>query len=78
MHGKSDGHAAFPVSGRVEPRDLLATLGEPLGNNAWSMRVQVRPLMRYVWVGAALMAFGGFLATLDRRYRRRREAGDQA
>jgi cytochrome c-type biogenesis protein CcmF len=40
--------------------------------------VQVRPLMRYVWFGAALMAFGGFMATLDRRYRRRRDAGDQA
>jgi cytochrome c-type biogenesis protein CcmF len=67
--------ASLDVSWR---RDLLATLGEPLGNNAWSMRVQVRPLMRYVWFGAALMAFGGFMATLDRRYRRRRDAGDQA
>jgi cytochrome c-type biogenesis protein CcmF len=55
-------------------RDLLATLGEPLGSDAWSLRLQVRPLMRYVWFGSALMALGGFLATLDRRYRRRREA----
>jgi len=54
-------------------RDLLATMGEELGNGAWSLRVQVRPLMRLLWLGAALMAFGGFLATLDRRYRRQRE-----
>jgi cytochrome c-type biogenesis protein CcmF len=59
-------------------RDLLATLGEEVGGGAWSFRLQVRPLMRYVWFGAALMAFGGFLSTLDRRYRRRREAADPA
>jgi cytochrome c-type biogenesis protein CcmF len=63
--------AARGVSWR---RDLLVTLGEPLGNEAWSMGLQVRPLMRYIWLGAALMALGGLLATLDRRYRRRREA----
>jgi cytochrome c-type biogenesis protein CcmF len=55
-------------------RDLLATLGEDLGQGAWSIRLQVRPLMRLLWLGAALMALGGLLATLDRRYRRVREA----
>ena len=55
-------------------RDLLVTMGEDLGNGAWSLRVQVRPLMRYVWLGAALMAFGGLLSTVDRRYRRRVES----
>jgi cytochrome c-type biogenesis protein CcmF len=59
-------------------RDLLVTMGDSLGNNSWAMRVQVRPLMRYVWLGAALMAIGGFLATLDRRYRRRRELATEA
>ncbi len=58
-------------------RDLLATLGEPVGNDAWSMRLQVRPLMRFVWLGAFLMACGGLLATFDRRYRRRREAAQE-
>jgi cytochrome c-type biogenesis protein CcmF len=63
--------AALGVSWR---RDLLATLGEDLGNGVWSVRLQVRPLMRYVWLGAGLMALGGLLATLDKRYRRRKEA----
>jgi cytochrome c-type biogenesis protein CcmF len=62
--------AALGVSWR---RDLLATLGDPVGMNAWSLRLQVRPLMRFVWLGAFLMACGGLLATFDRRYRRRRE-----
>jgi cytochrome c-type biogenesis protein CcmF len=53
-------------------RDLLATMGEEVGRGAWSIRVQVRPLMRLLWLGAALMALGGMLATLDRRYRRER------
>jgi cytochrome c-type biogenesis protein CcmF len=66
--------ASLGVSWR---RDLLATLGEPV-DNTWGMRLQVRPLMRYIWAGAALMAFGGFLATLDRRYRRKRETAESA
>ncbi len=63
--------AALGVSWR---RDLLATLGDPLGKNAWAVRLQVRPLMRLVWLGAFFMACGGMLATFDRRYRRRQEA----
>lgn len=31
VYGKSDGHAAYPVSGRVEPRDLMATMFHCLG-----------------------------------------------
>ena len=53
--------AALGVNWR---RDLLATLGDPVGENAWSMRLQVRPLMRFVWLGAFFMACGGLLATL--------------
>jgi cytochrome c-type biogenesis protein CcmF len=63
--------AALGVSWR---RDLLVTLGENLGDDAWSVRVQVRPLMRWLWLGAALMALGGLIATLDKRYRKAREA----
>jgi hypothetical protein len=32
VHGKSDGQAAFPMTGRVEPRDLLATIFHCLGH----------------------------------------------
>jgi cytochrome c-type biogenesis protein CcmF len=55
-------------------RDLLATMGEELGQGAWSLRVQVRPLMRLLWLGAALMALGGLLAATDRRYRQKSRA----
>ncbi len=49
--------------------DLFVALGEPLGNGAWSVRVQVKPLVRFIWLGALIMALGGLLAISDRRYR---------
>ena len=33
------------------------------------MRIQYKPLIRYVWLGALIMAFGGLVAVSDRRYR---------
>jgi cytochrome c-type biogenesis protein CcmF len=50
-------------------RDLFVALGEPLGNGAWSVRVQYKPLINFIWLGAIVMAFGGLLAASDRRYR---------
>jgi cytochrome c-type biogenesis protein CcmF len=50
-------------------RDVFVALGEPLGNDAWSIRVQVKPLIRLIWFGTLIMAFGGLLALSDRRYR---------
>ncbi len=51
-------------------RDLYVSLGEPLSGQAWSLRLYYRPFMRFVWLGALLMALGGFLAMFDRRYRK--------
>ena len=50
--------------------DLYASLGEPLGDGAWSARLQVKPFIRFVWGGALLMALGGIFAAAARRYRR--------
>ena len=50
-------------------RDLFVAMGNPLGGNAWSMRIQYKPLVRYIWLGAIIMAIGGLLAATDRRYR---------
>ena len=51
--------------------DLFVALGEDLGAGRWSIRAQLRPLINYVWLAAALMALGGILAASDRRYRAR-------
>ena len=53
-------------------RDLYVSLGEPLGDGAWSVRLQVKPFVRWIWAGAALMALGALLAASDRRYRGRK------
>ena len=50
-------------------RDLFVAMGNPLGDNAWSMRIQYKPLVRYIWLGAIIMALGGLLAATDKRYR---------
>jgi cytochrome c-type biogenesis protein CcmF len=50
-------------------RDLLISLGDPLGSDSWSVRVQYKPLVRFIWLGALIMALGGLLAATDRRYR---------
>ena len=53
-------------------RDLLVALGDPLGDGAWSLRVQYRPLIRFIWLGALIMAVGGLVALSDPRYREER------
>ncbi|WP_148862366.1 heme lyase CcmF/NrfE family subunit [Marinobacter fonticola] len=50
-------------------RDLFVALGEPVGGDAWAVRIQFKPLVRWVWLGTLFMAAGGVLAIADRRYR---------
>ncbi len=57
-------------------RDLFVALGDPLGDGAWSLRVQIKPLIRFIWLGALIMAFGGLLAITDPRYRAQRSRED--
>jgi cytochrome c-type biogenesis protein CcmF len=49
-------------------RDLYVSMGEPLDNGAWSIRVYYKPFVDWIWGGALLMAMGGGLALSDRRY----------
>ena len=55
-------------------RDLYVALGEPLGGGSWAVRVHVKPFVRWIWMGAVLMALGGFVTATDRRFRRREAA----
>jgi cytochrome c-type biogenesis protein CcmF len=50
-------------------RDLYVSLGEPVDNGAWVVRVYVKPFVDWIWGGCVLMALGGGLAASDRRYR---------
>ncbi len=53
-------------------RDIYIALGEPLENGSWAVRVQHKPFVRWIWLGAILMASGGLLTLLDKRYRQTR------
>jgi cytochrome c-type biogenesis protein CcmF len=58
-------------------RDLFVAMGDDLGAGAWSMRVQFKPMVRYIWLGALIMALGGLIAVSDRRYRTRRVTAEE-
>ncbi|MDR3157907.1 MAG: heme lyase CcmF/NrfE family subunit [Zoogloeaceae bacterium] len=75
-------HSAMPMTEAAIDaglwRDAYVALGEPLDrerpDGEWVVRVYVKPLVDWIWGGAFLMALGGLLALLDRRYRSRRAA----
>ncbi|PID45379.1 MAG: c-type cytochrome biogenesis protein CcmF [Proteobacteria bacterium] len=58
--------------------DLFVALGEPLGDDAWSVRLYHKPVVNWIWMGAAVMSLGGLLAAFDRRYRRLRRRKTQS
>jgi cytochrome c-type biogenesis protein CcmF len=33
------------------------------------VRIQYKPMIRFIWLGALIMALGGLIAVSDRRYR---------
>jgi cytochrome c-type biogenesis protein CcmF len=50
-------------------RDLFVALGDQIGQDTWSVRVQYKPMIRFIWLGCLVMALGGLIAASDRRYR---------
>jgi cytochrome c-type biogenesis protein CcmF len=50
-------------------QDIFVALGDQLGNDTWSVRIQYKPMIRLIWLGALVMALGGLIAISDRRYR---------
>jgi cytochrome c-type biogenesis protein CcmF len=50
-------------------RDLYVSLGEPLDEGAWSVRLYHKPFVDWIWGGCLVMALGGAIAMTDHRYR---------
>jgi cytochrome c-type biogenesis protein CcmF len=76
----------YPVQGSVMTeasispdliRDLYISLGEQLEAGAWSVRIYIKPFVQWIWAGAILMALGGILALIDKRYRSKGKASHQ-
>jgi len=57
-------------------RDLFIAMGEPVGDDAWAIRLQYKPMIRWIWFGALMIGFGAITTAFDRRYRlRERRSG---
>lgn len=52
-------------------RDPFVAMGEPVGEGAWAIRLQYKPMIRWIWGGVLLMGVGGLITVCDRRYRYR-------
>jgi cytochrome c-type biogenesis protein CcmF len=50
--------------------------GDPLGR--WQLRLWWKPFVTLIWLGGAMIAFGGLLALLGRLSRRRRTVSEEA
>ena len=61
-------------------KDTYISLGEPIANGSWGVRIQEKPLVRWIWLGALIMGAAAIVACLDKRYRRlsRRDLQTQA
>ena len=54
-------------------RDIYVALGEPLGDDSWSVRLYYKPLVRWIWGGGFMILAGGIFALTDRRYYQKRK-----
>lgn len=58
-------------------RDLYVAMGEPLNAEAWAMRVHFKPFVRWIWLGALMMALGACFSVADKRYRKAQKVSEQ-
>jgi cytochrome c-type biogenesis protein CcmF len=49
--------------------DMYISMAEPVSKSEWGVKVQYKPFISWIWAGAFLIALGGFLAILDKKYR---------
>jgi cytochrome c-type biogenesis protein CcmF len=50
-------------------RDIYVVLGDAQTQGGWAVRTYIKPLANWIWLGCAMMAFGGLLSLSDRRFR---------
>ncbi len=49
--------------------DLYVAMAEERAENAWAIRLYVKPFVRWIWLGGLVISFAALLSILDRRYR---------
>jgi len=56
----------------IRPRawgDIYAVLGEPTDDGRWTVRIYVKSLVIWIWLGCLIMMIGGLVSLADRRLR---------
>lgn len=49
--------------------DLYVAMAEERAENAWAIRLYVKPFVRWIWLGGLIISLAALLSILDRRYR---------
>jgi len=50
-------------------RDIYISIVDQLPGEKWAARIYYKPFVRWIWLGALMIAFGSFLAAIGRRMR---------
>lgn len=50
-------------------RDVYVVIGDAQADGGHTMRVYIKPLTNWIWLGCLMMAIGGVFSLVDRRYR---------
>ena len=45
-------------------RDLYIALGEPIGEDAWAVRLQYKPMVRWLWLGSLMIGLGALVTVV--------------
>ncbi len=50
-------------------KDVYISLGQKIGENAWAAKVQIKPLVRFIWLGAIIMFLAGLLVRTNFKFK---------
>lgn len=46
-------------------KDIYVALGQPIGQTSWTLRIYIKPFVRWIWFGGILIALGGLFVIFN-------------
>ncbi|WP_028117136.1 heme lyase CcmF/NrfE family subunit [Ferrimonas senticii] len=59
-------------------RDLYVTMGDPLNATQYAVRLNYKPMVRWIWIGGVFMIIGGLISAADKRTSGRKASKSKA
>ncbi len=53
-------------------KDIYVNLGNELSKDAWEVKFQIKPFIRWIWLGGLIMALAALFVIFDKRYSMKR------